>query len=220
MPCPCQSFCPVTQSVLYGIRVCRPAAKSTHHLYAQALPYAVKQVVAHAHLLACLNKQNAGVQDLYLPTNPESRVISLVPESGQPMQSAAKVPLLVKFKVEESLGLGRAPETRLQALIFKVGDDCRQDVLALQVSCMHHYVLVLRTITGQDWLHKHLLCPCLQSSIALHHLVCIHVLTNIKVVLYTVISHVHMSFATMFAGGYTIRTNAMNLSLCHCKLGA
>ena len=116
--------------------------------------------MAHAHLLACLNKQNAGVQDLYLPTNPESRVISLVPESGQPMQSAAKVPLLVKFKVEESLGLGRAPETRLQALIFKVGDDCRQDVLALQVSCMHYYVLVLRTIIGQDWLHKHLLCPC------------------------------------------------------------
>ena len=30
-------------------------------------------------------------RDLYLPTNPESRVVSLVPESGQPMQSAAKV---------------------------------------------------------------------------------------------------------------------------------
>lgn len=72
-------------------------------------------------------------KDLYLPTNPESRVMSLIPESGQPMQSAAKVPLLVKFKVEESLGPGRSPETRLQACIFKVGDDCRQDVLALQV---------------------------------------------------------------------------------------
>ncbi|KAA6416579.1 MAG: phosphatidylinositol 4-kinase alpha-like, partial [Trebouxia sp. A1-2] len=75
-------------------------------------------------------------KDLYLPTNPESRVMSLVPESGQPMQSAAKVPLLVKFKVEESLGLGRPPETRLQACIFKVGDDCRQDVLALQVDAL------------------------------------------------------------------------------------
>ena len=105
----------------------------------QILPYVVVQVVAHARLYGCLNKQSVGMQDLYLPTNPESRVISLLPESGQPMQSAAKVPLLVKFKVEESLGLGRAPETRLQALIFKVGDDCRQDVLALQVSCMHHY---------------------------------------------------------------------------------
>jgi phosphatidylinositol 4-kinase len=62
--------------------------------------------------------------------------MSLVPESGQPMQSAAKVPLLVKFKVEESLGLGRPPETRLQACIFKVGDDCRQDVLALQVNAL------------------------------------------------------------------------------------
>ena len=89
----------------------------------------------------CLGKQfmagpkrsSVGVQDLYLPTNPESRVISLLPESGQPMQSAAKVPLLVKFKVEESLGPGRPPQTRLQACIFKVGDDCRQDVLALQV---------------------------------------------------------------------------------------
>ena len=48
------------------------------------------------------------------------------------MQSAAKVPLLVKFKVEESLK-GQPPQTRLQACIFKVGDDCRQDVLALQV---------------------------------------------------------------------------------------
>ena len=86
------------------------------------------QAVFHDRLLA--------VQDLYLPTNPESRVMSLVPESGQPMQSAAKVPLLVKFKVEESLGLGRPPETRLQACIFKVGDDCRQDVLALQVDAL------------------------------------------------------------------------------------
>ena len=72
------------------------------------------------------------VQDLYLPTNPESRVLALVPESGQPMQSAAKVPLLVKFQVEEALH-GQPPITRLQACIFKVGDDCRQDVLALQV---------------------------------------------------------------------------------------
>ena len=84
-------------------------------------------------LQAASHNRRLALQDLYLPTNPESRVMSLVPESGQPMQSAAKVPLLVKFKVEESLGLGRTPETRLQACIFKVGDDCRQDVLALQV---------------------------------------------------------------------------------------
>eukprot|EP00891_Asterochloris_glomerata_P007299 jgi/Astpho2/7299/e_gw1.00113.17.1_t len=71
-------------------------------------------------------------RDLYLPTNPESRVVSLVPESGQPMQSAAKVPLLVKFKVDERR-VNQRPVERLQACIFKVGDDCRQDVLALQV---------------------------------------------------------------------------------------
>ena len=29
-------------------------------------------------------------RDLYLPTNPESRVVSLVPESGQPMLIAPK----------------------------------------------------------------------------------------------------------------------------------
>ncbi|KAK9849792.1 hypothetical protein WJX84_000135 [Apatococcus fuscideae] len=70
--------------------------------------------------------------DLYLPTNPESRIVALRPETGTPMQSAAKVPLLVAFTVEQrqkdSLRLERP-----QACIFKVGDDCRQDVLALQV---------------------------------------------------------------------------------------
>ena len=67
-------------------------------------------------------------------------MLALVPESGQPMQSAAKVPLLVKFQVEEQLQ-GRPPITRLQACIFKVGDDCRQDVLALQVSSLSHLLL-------------------------------------------------------------------------------
>jgi len=37
--------------------------------------------------------------DLYLPTNPESRVISAIADSATPMQSAAKVPILVAFKV-------------------------------------------------------------------------------------------------------------------------
>ena len=96
--------------------------------------------------------------DLYLPTNPDARILGAVPETAAPMQSAAKVPILVAFKVEVPAEKGRgasddgdaddgdaddadagthaAPPITLvttQACIFKVGDDCRQDVLALQV---------------------------------------------------------------------------------------
>ncbi|EIE19821.1 phosphatidylinositol 3 and 4-kinase family protein, partial [Coccomyxa subellipsoidea C-169] len=69
--------------------------------------------------------------DLYLPTSPHYRVKGVIPESATPMQSAAKVPILVAFQVED---MDRQEEgARVQACIFKVGDDCRQDVLALQV---------------------------------------------------------------------------------------
>ena len=88
--------------------------------------------------------------DLYLPTNPDARILGAVPKTAAPMQSAAKVPILVAFKVEVPVetsggedddadadaGTHAAPPTTLvttQACIFKVGDDCRQDVLALQV---------------------------------------------------------------------------------------
>ena len=37
--------------------------------------------------------------DLYLPTSPELRVRAVLPESATPMQSAAKVPILVAFQV-------------------------------------------------------------------------------------------------------------------------
>ena len=96
----------------------------------------------------------------YLPSNPEAMVIDIDRTSGQPMQSAAKAPYLAKFKVQklgisklEQAGLefvegGRSPVaeereadgSHWQAAIFKVGDDCRQDILALQVIELFKYV--------------------------------------------------------------------------------
>ncbi|XP_077290371.1 phosphatidylinositol 4-kinase III alpha isoform X2 [Arctopsyche grandis] len=92
----------------------------------------------------------------YLPSNPDSMVMDIDYKSGTPMQSAAKAPYLARFRVIrhginelESLALmntsndqsnsdGKDHHTSLgaeqwQAAIFKVGDDVRQDMLALQV---------------------------------------------------------------------------------------
>jgi len=93
----------------------------------------------------------------YLPSNPEAIVLDIDRSSGIPLQSAAKAPYLAKFKVqrygieklekhglefETSLGVkspgvkscgSSSEDSYWQAAIFKVGDDCRQDVLALQV---------------------------------------------------------------------------------------
>lgn len=86
---------------------------------------------------------------VYLPSNPDGQVIGIDRKSGKPLQSHAKTPFMATFRIrknkpstpaviDETEDNDRAEqksntyETWLSA-IFKVGDDCRQDVLALQM---------------------------------------------------------------------------------------
>ncbi|KAG2135222.1 uncharacterized protein EDB93DRAFT_1242600 [Suillus bovinus] len=87
---------------------------------------------------------------VYLPSNPDGSVIDIDKKSGRPLQSHAKAPFMATFKVrKERVIIDSNPESLLdgalekreeydvwQQAIFKVGDDCRQDVLALQVIAM------------------------------------------------------------------------------------
>ncbi|XP_013167777.1 PREDICTED: phosphatidylinositol 4-kinase alpha isoform X2 [Papilio xuthus] len=108
---------------------------------------------------ACLEAlKNVKVQPgCYLPSNPDSMVIDIDYKSGTPMQSAAKAPYLARFRVRKygiaemeavamAIASGEEPPIEegkdrftsiaaetWQAAIFKVGDDVRQDMLALQV---------------------------------------------------------------------------------------
>jgi phosphatidylinositol 4-kinase len=110
---------------------------------------------------ACIN----ALQDIklehgcYLPSNPDCLVLDIVRASGQPMQSAAKAPYLATFQVRY-LGINKLEATGLKysekneagaptppegkdsykSAIFKVGDDCRQDMLALQIIELFKYV--------------------------------------------------------------------------------
>ncbi|OZJ03933.1 hypothetical protein BZG36_03611 [Bifiguratus adelaidae] len=90
---------------------------------------------------------------VYLPSNPDGHVVDIDRKGGKPLQSHAKAPFLANFLVEKECGdteemrraLIRAGDASLidddepkttqvwQGAIFKVGDDCRQDVLALQL---------------------------------------------------------------------------------------
>ena len=77
---------------------------------------------------------------MYAPfDDPSVRVVRVLPESGVTLASAAKIPILAKFEVERQQGgeeagrEGSAGGVEELGLIFKEGDDCRQDVLALQV---------------------------------------------------------------------------------------
>ncbi|AAS51888.1 ADL033Wp [Eremothecium gossypii ATCC 10895] len=82
--------------------------------------------------------------DVYLPSNPDGVVIDIDRKSGKPLQSHAKAPFMATFKIrktvsDEETGAVSYIE-KWQGAIFKVGDDCRQDVLALQL------ISVFRTI--------------------------------------------------------------------------
>ncbi|KAI9222543.1 kinase-like domain-containing protein [Blastocladiella britannica] len=70
----------------------------------------------------------------YLPSNPESTVLDIDYASGRPLQSHAKAPFLATFKIERTSPVApHRKEQVWQSAIFKVGDDCRQDLLALQL---------------------------------------------------------------------------------------
>lgn len=98
-----------------------------------------------------LRKINVEV-GVYLPSNPDGVVIGIDRKSGKPLQSHAKAPFMATFRIkkpktdaqEEQEAVIQAtsdtghvpPENTIetwQSAIFKVGDDCRQDVLALQM---------------------------------------------------------------------------------------
>nr|XP_011464124.1 PREDICTED: phosphatidylinositol 4-kinase alpha 1 [Fragaria vesca subsp. vesca] len=87
-------------------------------------------------------------EDLYLPTAPNKLVRGIQVDSGIPLQSAAKVPIMITFNVIDRGGDHN--DVKPQACIFKVGDDCRQDVLALQV------ISLLRDIFEAVGIHLYL----------------------------------------------------------------
>ncbi|KAI8370194.1 hypothetical protein BD560DRAFT_329659 [Blakeslea trispora] len=82
---------------------------------------------------------------VYLPSNPDGHVVDINRTSGRPLQSHAKAPFMATFKIEKEKeqvdmiddnkddSSEKSSITLWQSAIFKVGDDCRQDVLALQL---------------------------------------------------------------------------------------
>ncbi|KAI2635364.1 phosphatidylinositol 3 [Xylaria nigripes] len=88
---------------------------------------------------------------VYLPSNPDGVVIGIDRKSGKPLQSHAKAPFMATFRIQKTIDCGEESEEAPQEMgksnhfhqqktievwqsaIFKVGDDCRQDVLALQM---------------------------------------------------------------------------------------
>jgi phosphatidylinositol 4-kinase len=87
---------------------------------------------------------------VYLPSNPDGVVVGIDRQSGKPLQSHAKTPFMATFRIRKTrtdllegdtgdeltsiASLAKQDSYEVwQSAIFKVGDDCRQDVLALQM---------------------------------------------------------------------------------------
>lgn len=94
-----------------------------------------------------LEKISLTFQGLYLPSNPECCVEAIKYGSGRPLQSHAKTPFMASFIVNDvchkggSMNSNITEKQRVQSVIFKVGDDCRQDVLALQLISLAKEIL-------------------------------------------------------------------------------
>jgi phosphatidylinositol 4-kinase len=88
---------------------------------------------------------------VYLPSNPDGVVVDIDRASGKSLQSHAKAPFMATFRIKKKPILSSHEDTTVgghkrrqesqstitkevwQGAIFKVGDDCRQDMLALQL---------------------------------------------------------------------------------------
>lgn len=91
-------------------------------------------------------------EGVYLPSNPDGIVVDIDRKSGKPLQSHAKAPFMATFFIKKKIteipeGNDTDSDTNNNnnndsfeivktSAIFKVGDDCRQDVLALQLISM------------------------------------------------------------------------------------
>ncbi|VEU20058.1 DEKNAAC100565 [Brettanomyces naardenensis] len=93
-------------------------------------------------------------EGVYLPSNPDGIVVGIDRKSGKPLQSHAKAPFMATFKIkrkverigdeetEDSASSEEMPDYEIISMsaIFKVGDDCRQDVLVLQLMAIFRTV--------------------------------------------------------------------------------
>eukprot|EP01080_Neovahlkampfia_damariscottae_P007605 gene7605-11928_t len=88
-------------------------------------------------LIAAAEKLKGKIsKNLYLPSNVEHKIDSLYPQKSRVLKSAKKVPILLSFQTHKTDQEGKITEKNDVLCIFKMGDDCRQDCLALQIISM------------------------------------------------------------------------------------